>query len=281
MSNPYKTVDVFTQDAFSGNPLAVIFNADDLSTEEMQHITRWMNLSETVFLQRPVHPNADYKVRIFTLTGELPFAGHPTIGSCYAWLENGGKAKDQSLIIQECGAGLIKIKPENSKLSFAAPPLIRSGEVSDTDLAMACRILGITLTDIKASSWIDNGPGWMGILLHSAKQVLALEPKSNPEDHFDIGVIGPYPEGSECQFELRALFNNQNGSLVEDPVTGSLNASAAQWMMSRGYAKDSYIASQGTCMQRKGRVHLSKDAHGVVWVGGSARTRVDGIINYR
>ena len=279
MKKPYKTVDVFTQEAFSGNPLAVIFDADELTTQEMQHITRWMNLSETVFLQKPTHPDADYKVRIFTLTGELPFAGHPTIGSCYAWLENAGKAKSTEFIIQECAAGLIKIKKENDKLSFSAPPLSRSGDVSDQDLKMACRILGISRLDIKASNWIDNGPGWMGILLQSAEQILNLKPKSNPDDHFDIGVIGAYQEGSECQFELRALFNNQNGVLVEDPVTGSLNASAAQWLMNTGHAPNAYIASQGTCLQRKGRVHLSKDSQGSVWVGGHACTRVNGVIN--
>ena len=279
MNKPYKTVDVFTQEAFSGNPLAVIFNADDLSTEDMQHITQWMNLSETVFLQKPVHPEADYKVRIFTLTQELPFAGHPTLGSCHAWLENGGESKSNDYIMQECGAGLIKIKRDQKNLAFGAPPMIRSGVVSEDDLSMASRILGIKKNEIKASNWIDNGPGWMGILLHSAEQVLNLEPKSNPEDHFDIGVIGMYPEGSECQLELRALFNNQNGSLVEDPVTGSLNASTAQWLMSTGHAADSYIASQGTCMQRKGRVYLSKDSMGVVWVGGHSTTRVNGKIN--
>ncbi len=278
MTNIYKTVDVFTQKAFSGNPLAVIFGADGLSTKEMQHITRWMNLSESVFLQKPEHPDADYKVRIFTLTGELPFAGHPTIGSCFAWLENGGKAKDKNFIIQECAAGLIKLKLDGEKISFIAPPLIRSGTVSDTDLKMACRILGITSQDIKASHWIDNGPGWMGILLESADKVLQLKPKSNPDDHFDIGVIGAYPQNSESQFELRALFNNQNGSLVEDPVTGSLNASAAQWLIKKGLAPSTYIASQGTCMQRQGRVHIHQDEAGNTWVGGHCTTRVNGLI---
>ena len=279
MLKTYKTVDVFTQKAFSGNPLAVIFDADDLSTEEMQRITRWMNLSETVFLQKPTHPDADYKVRIFTLTGELPFAGHPTLGSCHAWLENGGKTKSVEFIIQECGAGLIKINKENAKLSFSAPSLIRSGDVSDQDLDMACRILGITRIDIKASNWIDNGPGWMGILLQSAQQVLNLKPKSNPEDHFDIGVIGAYPEGSECQFELRAIFNNQNGVLVEDPVTGSLNASAAQWLIDAGHAPKNYIASQGTCLQREGRIYINQDEKGVIWVGGYCSSRIFGEIN--
>jgi len=279
MHKTYKTIDVFTQESFSGNPLALIFDADDLSTEQMQNITRWMNLSETAFLQTPTHPDADYKVRIFTLTGELPFAGHPTIGSCHAWLENGGLAKNENFVIQECGAGLIKVKKTNTRLSFAAPNLIRSGNVSDIDLDMACRILGINRSDIKASNWIDNGPGWMGILLHSAEQVLTLKPKSKPNDHFDIGVIGAYPDGEACQFELRALFNNQHGSLVEDPVTGSLNASVAQWLMGEGLAPENYIASQGTCLQRKGRVHLSKDQQGVVWVGGHAYSRVSGHIH--
>lgn len=272
-------VDVFSQQAFSGNPLAVIFDADDLDTAQMQHITRWMNLSETVFFQSPTHPDADYKVRIFTLTEELPFAGHPTLGSCHAWLKNGGKQKHPDFITQECGAGLIKIKRDQQKLSFAAPQLIRFGDVSDDDTNMITRILGIHRDEIKQSRWIDNGPGWVGVLLDSADKVLNLKPKSNPDDSFDIGIVGAYPKGSECDFELRALFNDQNGTLREDPVTGSLNASVAQWLFESELAPNHYIASQGTCMQRTGRVYLEKDANGDVWVGGYCHSRVTGKID--
>lgn len=279
MQKTFQMVDVFSQQAFSGNPLAVIFDADDLDTDQMQHITRWMNLSETVFFQSPTHPGADYKVRIFTLTEELPFAGHPTLGSCHAWLKNGGKQKHPNFIIQECGAGLIKIKNDQQKLSFAAPPLIRSGDVNDDDINKITRILGIHRDDIKQSRWIDNGPGWVGVLLDSAEKVLNLKPKSNPDDSFDIGIVGGYPEGSECDFELRAIFNDQNGTLREDPVTGSLNASVAQWLFESGLAPNPYIASQGTCMQRTGRVYLEKDAHGDVWVGGHCHLRVTGKID--
>jgi len=272
----FQMVDVFSQDAFCGNPLAVVFSADDLSTEQMQHITRWMNLSETVFLQKPEHPDADYKVRIFTLTHELPFAGHPTLGSCHAWLQAGGQQKNSNYIIQECGAGLIKIKREHQKLAFAAPPLIRSGEVDTKDLKMICRVLGIAASDIVASQWIDNGPGWVGVLLDSADTVLKLKPQSNPDDHFDIGIVGPYPESHECDFELRAIFNDHSGSLREDPVTGSLNASVAQWLIEKGHAPVSYIASQGTVLQRKGRIYLDRDNAGQVWVGGCSHSRVTG-----
>jgi len=279
MPNPYHTVDVFSQEPFNGNPLAVIFDADHLSTNEMQHITRWMNLSETAFILKPTNPSADYKVRIFTLTGELPFAGHPTLGSCHAWMSNGGIQKNEKYIIQECGVGLIKIKRNAKRLSFAAPPLIRSGQLNGAELDLACRILGITRKDILASNWIDNGPGWMGILLDSAETVLNLKPKSLNDDKFDIGVIGAYPNGSECQFELRALFNNHNGILIEDPVTGSLNASTAQWLMQQGIANNEYIASQGTCLNRKGRIFLKKDDFNTIWVGGHCHSLVKGVIN--
>ena len=279
MQKKFQMVDVFSQDDFCGNPLAVVFDADNLSTDEMQHITRWMNLSETVFLQTPTHPDADYKVRIFTLNQELPFAGHPTLGSCHAWLQNGGTPKTSGFIIQECGAGLIKIKRDGEKLAFAAPPLIRSGAVSEEDLNKITRVLGIRRNDIKESRWIDNGPGWMGVLLESAEKVLSLQPRSNPDDEFDIGIVGPYPDGNECDFELRAIFNNQNGSLVEDPVTGSLNASVAQWLFEHKSTANPYIASQGTCLQRKGRIYLEQDKLGDVWVGGFSHSRITGEID--
>ena len=278
--HPFQQVDVFSHEAFCGNPLAVVFDADGLTTEEMQHITRWMNLSETVFFETPTHPDADYKVRIFTLNRELPFAGHPTLGSCSAWLANGGKAKRDDVIIQECGAGLVNIKKNDKLLSFAAPPITRSGDVSEDELNTITRILGVERSDIKASNWIDNGPGWVGVLLESAEKVLSLSPNTSPTDVFDLGVIGPYPAGSETDFEIRAFFDvSENSSdLREDPVTGSLNASMAQWLMGAGLVPKQYSASQGTKLLRKGRIYLAMDDTGQVWVGGESQLRIKGTI---
>ncbi|MBT8142515.1 MAG: PhzF family phenazine biosynthesis protein [Gammaproteobacteria bacterium] len=271
-------LDVFSQDPFCGNPLAAVFDADELSTDEMQHLTRWFNLSETVFFQKPSHPEADYKVRIFTLNRELPFAGHPTLGSCQAWLTAGGKPKRDAVVVQECGAGLIHIQQTDDRLAFAAPDMLRSGAVSDDELDKICNILGIGRKDIKASNWIDNGPGWVGLLLESAEKVLSIKANATPDDIFDIGIIGPYPKGSECDFELRALFSVPDDGLREDPVTGSLNASMAQWLMGTGHAPDTYVASQGTLLQRKGRIYLERDKSGQVWVGGHSTVRVKGEI---
>lgn len=280
-SLPFYQVDVFTHEAFSGNPLAVVFDADNLTTEQMQHITRWTNLSEAVFFQTPMHPEADYKVRIFTVNRELPFAGHPTLGSCFAWLQHNGKVKRDNTIIQECGAGLVKIKQTEQGLAFAAPPIIKSGDVSPAELGSICRILNISQKDVKASQWIDNGPGWVGVLLESAEKVLSLKPETSPEDIFDIGVIGAYPEDSECDFELRAFFDASEGrsDLREDPVTGSLNASMAQWLISSELASKQYSASQGTKLLRKGRIYLEQDATEQVWVGGEVQMRVQGVID--
>lgn len=278
---PFYQVDVFTHEAFCGNPLAVIFDADDLSSDQMQHLTRWTNLSEAVFFQKTTHPDADYKVRIFTVDRELPFAGHPTLGSCFSWLQHGGRPKNDGIIIQECGAGLIEIKQDENLLSFAAPALIRSGEVNDKELNTICRILKIERSDIKAANWIDNGPGWVGILLESAEKVLQLQPETSASDVFDIGVIGAYPENNEADFEIRAFFDASQGrsDLREDPVTGSLNASMAQWLMHNNLAPKRYIASQGTKLLRKGHIYLNQDNDGQVWVGGEVQMRVKGVID--
>jgi len=278
MSRAFQMVDVFGSGAFSGNPLAVVHDAEDLTTDEMLAITRWMNLSETTFLVPPSTEEADYRVRIFTLRGELPFAGHPTLGSCHAWLSAGGTPRGDQ-VIQECGIGLVRLRKDD-RLSFAAPPLIRSGPVDDAFADQVAVVLGINRDEIVATEWVDNGPGWVGVLLESREAVLSLQPdlgRYSGDEHLDIGVVGPHPEGAEIDFEVRAFFANDQGQLVEDPVTGSLNASLGQWLIGRGSAPSAYVAAQGTAMGREGRIHVSRDGS-QVWVGGSTVTLVTGEI---
>lgn len=272
MPKPFHLIDVFGRDDFSGNPLAVITDADALDTEAMLCITRWLNLSETTFLLPPTDPAADYRVRIFSLSGELPFAGHPTLGTCHAWLEAGGVPKDPAKIVQQCAAGLIPIQRGAERLAFAAPPMIRTGAVDEKDLSEIAGILRIGRERIVEARWIDNGPGWVGILLASAEEVLALEPLRDHPHHVDIGVVGPHPAGGEAAYEVRAFFSNQHGGIVEDPVTGSLNASVAQWLFASGRVSAPYIAAQGTRLGRTGRVHIAADTTGQIWVGGATRT---------
>jgi PhzF family phenazine biosynthesis protein len=272
-------VDVFGSGPMSGNPLAVVHDADGLSTADMQAITRWMNLSETTFLLPPTAVEADYRVRIFTLIGELPFAGHPTLGTCHAWLGSGGLPKGDT-IVQECGIGLVSLRSD-VRLSFAAPAPIRSGPVDEIYLEQVAAVLGINTSEIVAAEWVDNGPGWVGVLLKDHESVLALKPDIGRFDgtgQVDIGVVGPHGGASDVDFEVRAFFSDDRGQLVEDPVTGSLNASLAQWLIGSGRASDSYTAAQGTAIGRAGRVHLSQ-AEGQVWVGGSTVTVVAGTID--
>ncbi|HIQ18775.1 MAG TPA: PhzF family phenazine biosynthesis protein [Novosphingobium capsulatum] len=276
MNRPFKLVDVFGTDPFTGNPLAVIAGAEDLTTEEMQRITRWLNLSETTFLLPPTRSEADYRVRIFTLSHELPFAGHPTLGTCHAWLEAGGVPRRSGVIVQECGAGLVEIRQGSDTLAFAAPPLIRAGEPSEADIVRAAQVLRIDRAMITAAQWVDNGPGWLAVLLPSAEAVLAVEPARHHPERIDIGLVGPHAPESETAFELRAIFSGQDGTLIEDPVTGSLNASVGQWLFASGRARCAYVAAQGTRLGRMGRVQVSQDASGQVWVGGRTRTMFSG-----
>ncbi|MCI0994776.1 PhzF family phenazine biosynthesis protein [Pseudomonas corrugata] len=268
-------VDVFGAESFSGNPLAVIMGADALETDEMQRLARWFNLSETTFVLSPTHPDADYRVRIFSLDRELPFAGHPTLGSCHAWLSTGHKPMNEAHIVQECGVGLVAIRRDRGRLCFAAPALIRSGTPSREELNEAVQFLRIDPCDVVEAAWVDNGPGWLGIRLASAEQVLALQPAPNWPRNVDIGVIGPHASG-DTAFEVRAFFSNHLGATVEDPVTGSLNASLAQWLFEAGLAERAYVAAQGTCLGRKGRIHVRRDDTGQVWIGGETRTQVEG-----
>jgi PhzF family phenazine biosynthesis protein len=276
MPRPFQLVDVFGQDDFTGNPLAVVLDADGLDGETMQRIARWLNLSETTFLLPPTTAGADYRVRIFTLDRELPFAGHPTLGSCHAWLTAGGQAQRAGEVVQECGAGLVTVRRDGERLAFAAPPLIRSGPVDEVDLAEAARFLRIAQEDIQDAQWIDNGPGWMGVMLRSAEAVLALEPMRAYERRIEIGVVGAHAPGGDADYEIRALFSDPYGAIVEDPVTGSLNASVAQWLFASGLRSTRYVAAQGTRLGREGRVHIDRDAAGQVWVGGAARSLFSG-----
>jgi PhzF family phenazine biosynthesis protein len=268
-------VDVFGAEAFSGNPLAVVTGAGHLSTDDMLRITRWFNLSETTFLLPSEHVQADYCVRIFTLDRELPFAGHPTLGTCHAWFEAGGVPKNDTEIVQECGAGLVRIRRDAGRLAFAAPPLLRSGPPSVDELDAAVRFLGIDAKDVVEAAWVDNGPGWLGIRLASAEKVLALNPSRSWPERVDIGVVGPHASG-DVAFEVRAFFGDHTGAIIEDPVTGSLNASLAQWLFASGVADSDYVAAQGTCLGRKGRVYASRDGNGQVWIGGKTQTQVEG-----
>lgn len=276
MRRPFRQVDVFSSVPFRGNPVAVVLDADGIDSAAMQRIARWMNLSETAFIGVPDTEGADYRVRIFTPTTELPFAGHPTLGACHAWLEAGNSPASGEEIIQQCGAGLVRIRrAPDGWLGFAAPPLVRSGPVADDLTGQIAAELGIGSDRIVAAQWADNGPGWVAVLLHSADEVLALRP---PAVSRDVGVAGPYPAGSECAFEVRAFFM-QDDRPAEDPVTGSLNASLAQWLFASGQVTGSYLVSQGTVLGRRGRVRLERDNHGQVWVAGATAVRISGDID--
>lgn len=275
MQRPFSQVDVFTSTPYAGNPVAVVLDGRDLTAEAMQRFAHWTNLSETTFVLPPSAPEADYQVRIFTPTTELPFAGHPTLGTCHAWLSQQDADQDRDVVVQECGAGLVDIRHIAEGLAFASPPLLRSGPVEEQMVARIAAALKIERAAIVDAEWADNGPGWVAVLLGSADEVLALRPGYVD---FDLGVVGPYPEGSPEAFELRAFFP-KDGATVEDPVTGSLNASVAEWLLRTGRAEAPYVASQGTALGRAGRVHVSQDGDGKVWVGGGAVTCVSGVVD--
>ena len=272
----FRQVDVFTDVPYLGNPLAVVLDADGLSDEQMARFANWTNLSETTFVLPPRDAAADYRVRIFTPSGELPFAGHPTLGTCHAWLAAGGQPQVEGLAVQECGAGLVQVRQDGDGLAFAAPPLLRSGPVAEDLAERIAGILRIRRDEIVDLQWADNGPGWIAVLLASADAVLALRPGITD---LDLGVAGPYPAGSPAAFEVRA-FTPKLSSTDEDPVTGSLNASLAQWLLATGRASAPYVASQGTVLGRRGRVRVSTGADGGVWVGGSTVTCVTGEVQF-
>jgi len=270
----FHQLDVFTATPLRGNPLAVVIAADDLTPGQMSAFANWTNLSETTFLLQPTHPHADYRVRIFTPRQELPFAGHPTLGTCHAWLATGGIPKSEK-IIQECGLGLIEIARTENRLAFAAPPLRRAGPLNPNLLTQIAASLRIPTSDITAHSFLDNGAPWLGIMLDSREKVLALNPDFAAMGDLWIGVIGP-AKNQDFQFEVRA-FSASEGFL-EDPVTGSLNAGLASWLIPAGLAPPSYIAAQGTVLGRDGRIHITQDLEEKIWAGGDVVTCIQGTL---
>jgi len=271
----FQQVDVFTSQPLLGNPLAVVVGADALSDAQMAALANWTNLSETTFLLQPSAPGADYRVRIFTPQQELPFAGHPTLGSCHVWLGSGGQPKGKE-VVQECEVGLVRIRRHAGRLSFAAPAMRRSGPLDPNTLAQVVEGLRLAPDAVQASNWVDNGPGWLAVLLRSRDEVLALRPDYAVLSGLRVGVVGPWDlrkDGPDAQFEVRAF----TAGGYEDPVTGSLNASLAQWLIGTGVAPAAYVASQGTVLRRSGRVHVEQDGSDI-WIGGTVTTCIVGTL---
>ena len=268
----FAQVDVFTAEPLRGNAVAVVFDAEGLDDAQMQAFARWTQLSETTFLLPPTDPSADYRLRIFTPAEELPFAGHPTLGSCHAWLEAGGRPRTDE-VVQECGVGLVRIRRDGRRLAFAAPPLRRSGAVDEATRAQIARALRVDASELVATQWVDNGPGWVAALLPSAAAVLALEPDYVAMQPLNLGVIGAQAPGHDTAFEVRAFVPSLG--VPEDPVTGSLNAGLAQWLIGAGLAPARYVASQGGRLGRAGRVHLDQ-VGADLWVGGDSVTCIVG-----
>ena len=275
MKRRFDQLDVFTAVPLLGNPLAVVHDAEGLDDERMAAFARWTNLSETTFLLPPTDAAADYRVRIFTPGGELPFAGHPTLGSCHAWLAAGGRPRDPAGVVQQCGVGLVRVRRSGTRLAFAAPPRRRSGPLDEALLAHIARGLRLADGAVRAHQWVDNGPGWCAVLLDSAERVRALQPDWPALAGLELGIVGPQAAGSDTQFELRALIGD---GAYEDPVTGSLNASVAQWLIGAALAPPHYVAAQGSALRRDGRVFI--DAVGDdIWVGGDVAPLIHGEVD--
>src|SRR3954468_4271618 len=268
-------VNVFSADPLGGNPLAVVHDAEGLSDARMAALARWTNLSETTFLLPRQDPKADYRVRIFTPGGELPFAGHPTLGTCHAWLAKAGKPRQKTVALQECGIGLVRVRCDGPRLEFAAPPVRRTGPLEPEIQGKIARALALQPSDIVHHQWVDNGPGWCAVMLRSARQVLSLKPNWVALDPLKLGVVGPHDSGHDAAFEVRAFIGDGG---YEDPVTGSLNASLAQWLIGAGLAKSPYVAAQGSALRRTGRVYLRKDGK-EVWVGGDVVDVIHGEVD--
>ncbi len=265
----FATVDVFASGPLTGNPLAVVVDAEGLTDAQMAALANWLNLSETTFLLPPTDPAADYRVRIFTPSTELPFAGHPTLGSAATWLAHGGEPAEPGVIVQECGVGLVRLRRTGDDLAFLAPPLVRSGPVETDHLTRLTAVLGLTADEVVASGWVDNGPGWVGVEVADPARLAAIEPDGSAWSADDyVGVVARGDDSVEADIVLRAFFPGAGGQCLEDPVTGSLNASVAQWLVERGEITDSYLASQGEALGRAGRVRITLDGADI-WVGGA------------
>ncbi len=272
----FTQLDVFTDTPLCGNPLAVVHDAEGLSDARMADFARWTNLSETTFLLPPTDPGADYRLRIFTPGEELPFAGHPTLGSCRAWLDAGGVPRDPRVVVQQCGVGLVKIRRDGQRLAFAAPPLRRSGTADPATRARVAAALRVDDNRLTRCEWVDNGPGWVAALLPDAASVLSLRPDFAAMQDMKLGVVGAWPAGSECAFEVRAFVPGIG--VPEDPVTGSLNAGLALWLIGAGLAPERYTAAQGAALNRAGRIHVSREAD-ATWIGGDTCTLVIGRVS--
>ncbi|ROP45258.1 MULTISPECIES: PhzF family phenazine biosynthesis protein [unclassified Rathayibacter] len=275
MERRFAQVDVFGAEPFLGNPVAVVVDGDGVSDASMAVFARWTNLSETTFLLPPTSPEADYRLRIFTPRRELPFAGHPTLGSAHAWLAAGGVPRESGVLVQECAAGLVRLRVTAGAIAFAAPPRQRTGPVDEPTLARAAAALGLAREEILGHEWADNGPGWLALRLESAERVLAIRPDSARLGGLAVGVVGPHPAGAECAFEVRAFI--PDAGVAEDPVTGSLNAGIAQWLIGAGLAPERYVAAQGTAMGRAGRVLVERVGDDV-WIGGATATLIEGSV---
>ena len=276
----FMQIDVFSTGPLTGNPVAVVLDADGLTHSQMAAFARWTNLSETTFVLPPTTPGADYRLRIFTPGGELPFAGHPTLGSAYAWLKGGGVPATPGRVIQECGLGLVPLRiSDDGAPAFAAPPPVRSGDVDDDTLDHAVAALGLGRHDVVDAQWVDNGPGWLGLVLRDAAAVLNVRLEPAVAGDLRIGVIGEFPEAQRpwegCLYEVRAFVPSLG--VPEDPVTGSLNAGLARWLGDLRLAGEAYVAAQGTALGRSGRVHVRRDGDGI-WVGGDVHDCVRGVV---
>jgi PhzF family phenazine biosynthesis protein len=276
----FHQVDVFTATPMLGNPLAVVHDASGLDSASMAAFARWINLSETTFLLPATEPQADYQVRIFTPTVELPFAGHPTLGSAWAWLAAGGSPKDSDVVVQQCGAGLVPVRcikdGHLTRLDFAAPPLLRTGPLEAALLARVCAALLVPSDEVIGHQWVDNGAGWLAVQLRSACAVRAVQPDQLAIGDLRIGIVGSYPPRDDADspaFEVRAFFGIEG----EDPVTGSLNAGLGQWLIGAGLAPERYVAAQGHALARNGRVHVERVAD-TVWVGGNVTPLIEGTV---
>jgi PhzF family phenazine biosynthesis protein len=271
----FTQVDVFTNELMYGNPVAVVHDADGISDDEMAAFARWTNLSETTFLLKPTHDFADYRLRIFTPGGELPFAGHPTLGSARAWLEAGNPPRTPGTLRQECAAGLIELKQDGDRLAFAAPPLVREGPVDIAVMAQITKALGIHKDVIEGANWVDNGPGWIGLLLLGAEDVLEIKPDFSLLGDLAVGVIGPYESAETPTYETRAFAPGHG--VDEDPVTGSLAAGFATWLIDDGLAPDRYLVHQGTALDRRGRIHVQR-TNDRIWIGGETVIGMTGTV---
>ncbi len=272
----FRQVDVFASAPYRGNPVAVVIDGDGVGDAEMAAFSRWTNLSETTFVLPPRDPRADYRLRIFSGARELPFAGHPTLGSAHAWLEAGGAPHDAGRVVQECEAGLIEIRRTDARLAFAAPPLVREGPVAPDLSERIVRGLGVDPRQVRAMQWVDNGPGWIGVLLDSAQRVLELRIDRAALHGLAVGVIGAHPQHGPADYEVRAFFTGDD--VFEDPVTGSLNASLAQWLTGSGIAPPRYRVRQGTAIGRAGIVRVERDGDRI-WVGGTCITCIEGVVH--